>query len=77
MFISLCINKRRDFGNPDLSDFAILKIVLTLNFVCELFFFDKSKYYIKKRRGAQPLVHWKYTKGTREREKIMKENLQS
>jgi hypothetical protein len=33
------------------------------------FFFDKSKYYIKKRRGAQPLVHWEYTKGTREREK--------
>jgi hypothetical protein len=40
-------------------------------------FFDKSKYYIKKRRGAQPLVHWEYTKGAREREKKRKENLQS
>jgi hypothetical protein len=33
------------------------------------FFFDKSKYYIKKHKGAQPLIHWEYTKGTREREK--------
>jgi hypothetical protein len=47
------------------------------NSVEPLFFFDKSKYYIKKRRGAQPLVHWKYTRGTRERGKKGKENLQS
>jgi hypothetical protein len=40
-------------------------------------FFDKSEYYIKKRKGAQPLVHWEYTKGTRERGKKRKENLQS
>jgi hypothetical protein len=26
-------------------------------------FFDKSEEYIKKRRGAQPLVHREYTKG--------------
>jgi hypothetical protein len=25
-----------------------------------IFFFDKSICYIKKRRGAQPLVHWEY-----------------
>jgi hypothetical protein len=42
-----------------------------------LFFFDKSIYYIKKRKGAQPVVHWEYTKGFRERKKIRKGNLQS
>jgi hypothetical protein len=41
------------------------------------FFFDKSIYYIKKRKGAQPLVHWEYTKGFRGRKKIRKGNLQS
>jgi hypothetical protein len=41
------------------------------------FFFDKSMYYIKKRKGAQPLVHWEYTKGTRKRERKRRENLQS
>jgi hypothetical protein len=41
------------------------------------FFFYKSIYYIKKRKGAQPLVHWKYTKGTRGKERKGKENLQS
>jgi hypothetical protein len=40
-------------------------------------FFDKSKYYIKKYKGAQPLVCWEYTKGFRGREKIWKGNLQS
>jgi hypothetical protein len=40
-------------------------------------FFDKSMYYIKKRKGAQPLVHWEYTKGTRKRERKRRENLQS
>jgi hypothetical protein len=40
-------------------------------------FFDKSICYNKKRKGAQPLVHWGYTKGTRGRKKIRKENLQS
>jgi hypothetical protein len=28
------------------------------------FFFDKLEEYIKKRRGAQPLVHRGYTKGS-------------
>jgi hypothetical protein len=41
------------------------------------FFFDKSIYYIKKRKGAQPLVHWEYTKGFRGRKKIGRGNLQS
>jgi hypothetical protein len=40
-------------------------------------FFDKSTYYIKKCKGAQPVVHWEYTKGFRERKKIRKGNLQS
>ena len=41
------------------------------------FFFLRSQ-QIKKRKGAQPLVHWKYTKGLRGRgeeiEKIRKTN---
>jgi Na+/alanine symporter len=45
--------------------------------VGRILFFDKSMYYIKKRKGAQPLVHWEYTKGTREKKKKRKENLQS
>jgi hypothetical protein len=57
---------------------TFLESLFLLNSRCfSKFFFDKSKYYIKKRRGAQPLVHWEYTKGTREREKKRKENLQS
>jgi hypothetical protein len=62
------------FCNASPNQLAHLRGIFLLFF---FFFFDKSKYYIKKHRGAQPLVHWEYKKGTREREKKRKENLQS
>jgi hypothetical protein len=51
--------------------------VFDINGFLDIFFFDKSMYYIKKRKWAQPLVHWEYTKGTRGKERTRKENLQS
>jgi hypothetical protein len=46
------------------------------NFEWVFLFFDKSN-IISKAQGVQPLIHWGYTKGTRERKRIRKENLQS
>jgi hypothetical protein len=47
-------------------------------FLAFFFFLISQKNSIKKRRGAQPLVHWGYTKGLgrgrEEKEKIRKAN---
>jgi uncharacterized membrane protein len=57
---------------------AVLSLSLLSKFLSDFlnqteqrsFFFLISQNIIsKKHRGAQPLVHWEYTKGTREREK--------
>jgi phage terminase small subunit len=58
-------------------DNVSIVIVMQDDVYGNVFFFDKSIYYIKKRKGAQPVVHWEYTKGFRERKKIRKGNLQS
>jgi hypothetical protein len=59
------------------NDLLFTSLSWTQMFMASFFFFDKSMYYIKKRKGAQPLVHWGYTKGTRGNERTRKENLQS
>jgi hypothetical protein len=40
------------------------KLMLDVTKITFFFFFDKSEKYIKKHRGAQPLVHRGYTKGS-------------
>jgi hypothetical protein len=42
--------------------------VKVLNSILQMIFFDKSnRIDYQKRRGAQPLVHREYTRGTREK----------